>query len=111
MRAGGESFLRSDTSITVGSLQWASLAAVASVGILLYCIGIPLGFFAIARAHHSAQLSTHQRERASLLLTSYLPEFWFFETVDLLRKLLLTSVVVLVSPGTAPQLWLATDCH
>jgi len=40
-----------------------------------------------------------------LLVDSYTPDFWFFESVDLLRKLLLTSVVVLVAPHTKLQLY------
>ena len=40
-----------------------------------------------------------------VLLQSYRTEAAWFEGVDLLRKSLLTSVVLLVAPNTRLQLW------
>ena len=40
-----------------------------------------------------------------MLLVSYTPSCWFFESVEMLRKFLLTSVVLVVAPNTRVQLW------
>ena len=45
------------------------------------------------------------RARVGMLLASYTPECWYFESVEMLRKFLLTSVVLVVAPNTRVQLW------
>ena len=48
-----------------------------------------------------------QRSRVALLTNTYKDQFHYWEAVDLTRKLLLTSVVLLVGPETILQLWFA----
>jgi hypothetical protein len=51
----------------------------------------------------------HQEEqevaltKAGFLFGAYKPEYYFWEVVELLRKLALTSILALISPGTAGQ--------
>ena len=49
-----------------------------------------------------------QRSRVALLTNTYKDQYHYWEAVDLTRKLLLTSVVLLVGPDTVLQLWLVT---
>jgi hypothetical protein len=43
----------------------------------------------------------------TLMSSSYLPQYWHFESIDLLRKLLNTAVVAVTWQGTMLQLWFA----
>ena len=45
------------------------------------------------------------RQRCSLLLAGYKYSFWWYESVDLIRKVVLASVVLVVQPNTRLQLW------
>ena len=49
-----------------------------------------------------------QRSRVALLTNTYKDQFHYWEAVDLMRKLVLTSVVLLVGPDTLVQLWFVT---
>ena len=48
-----------------------------------------------------------QRSRVALLTNTYKDQYHYWEAVDLMRKLVLTSVVLLVGPDTIVQLWFA----
>jgi hypothetical protein len=49
-----------------------------------------------------------QRSRVALLTNTYKDKYHYWEAVDLTRKLLLTSVVLLVGPDSLVQLWFVT---
>ena len=49
-----------------------------------------------------------QRSRVALLTSTYKDKYHYWEAVDLMRKLLLTSVVLLVGPDSVVQLWFVT---
>jgi hypothetical protein len=49
-----------------------------------------------------------QRSRVALLTNTYKDKYHYWEAVDLMRKLLLTSVVLLVGPDSVVQLWFVT---
>ena len=49
-----------------------------------------------------------QRSRVALLTNTYKDKYHYWEAVDLMRKLVLTSVVLLVGPDTVVQLWFVT---
>ena len=77
-----ESLLYDDPSVTCYDSTWFGWAAVAICGVVVYCLGMPLAFWLLARQYHG---SPHRR-RVLLLLNSYREGFWWFEAVDLLRK-------------------------
>ena len=82
--------------------SWTGWATVAGVGIAVYCIGAPLSMLWLTYRHRE---SPEGRARVGMLLVSYTPSCWFFESVEMLRKFLLTSVVLVVAPNTRVQLW------
>ena len=98
----GTSYLRDDPSQTCFSREWIPWAVLASAGTLVYAVGIPAGTWLLTQRHHR---SARGARKVALLLTSYRAQFWWFEACDLLRKLLLTSVITLVAPNTKLQLW------
>ena len=115
-------YLRADPEVQcTGNGPWLGWVFVGCIGITVYCVGIPVAAFLAARqqgGYHSIVpdgAATH-RKRVALLLSSYHDAFWFFESLDLLRKFVLTSVVVIVAPNskvcmTAIAMVEACDSH
>lgn len=87
--------------------QWQSWAAVAAIGFAVYSVGSPVAFFVLTRRWHNASSEQRRRlgRRLELLLASYTEECWWFEAADLVRKLFLTSLIILIAPGTRVQIW------
>lgn len=81
---------------------WIGWAVVAAVGIGAYCVGTPLAMLWLTYRHRE---SPEGRARVGMLLASYTPACWFFESVEMLRKFLLTSLVLIIAPNTRVQLW------
>ena len=91
-----------DPSIQCYTGEWAFWALVAALGIVVYCLGAPLAFLWLCAKHrHSAD----GRNRIGVLLASYTPECWYYEAIEMIRKFLLTSVVLVVDPNSRVQLW------
>ena len=96
------SFMASDTSIECDSDEWRAIAALSIIGIIVYVVGAPVGLWLAARRYHGC--TDARVQRVALLVTSYTHECWYFEAVDLVRKLILASLVLLVWPGTRLQI-------
>jgi hypothetical protein len=103
----GKRFLFADTSLTWGDGSWSVLAAVAGTGAILFSLGIPYGLYRTARSVHGTDATPSQEKfhSVSFISSPYLPRFWYFESVDLLQKLLNTAVVAVAWQGTHLQLW------
>jgi hypothetical protein len=116
----GDSQLREPSSCTyylaydtrIVAFTWRGehlvLSILALFGVVVYCAGVPLGF--LWAVHHFAneRLARFKQKRVSLLVGGYRYEQRFFEAVEMLRRLLLTSVVTIFLPGSMEQLWLGT---
>ena len=105
-------YLNQDTNEECGGPdgpQWYIFSLIAGgVGILGYALGLPALALLLTRRY---QLSKSRAERVwtgrriSLLLSSYIDDCYWFESADLLRKFLLTGVVLNVAPGSNVQIW------
>jgi len=106
----GRAYLRDDAAQECFAGAWFAWAVVACGGIAGYCLGFPAAAYIITRSHGGYQevSSTDKKprgNRAALLLSSYVPDCSYYESLDLLRKLVLTSVVLVVAPNSMVQLW------
>ena len=95
--------LRADPTIMCSGGEYANLIFVAIVGILVFAVGVPLAalLLTIKFGHKSAA----RRQLVRSLTKHYRSEVFFFESIDLCRKFLLTGVVTIVAPTTKIQLW------
>ena len=84
------------------SLDWRVGAGVSVAAMLVFCVGLPVGLLLWTRKYR--QGSAVEQERVAILLVSYHDHAWFFEAFDLLRKWLLSAVVLLVYPNSQWQL-------
>ena len=83
-----------------------------TVMVCIYPVGIPLLYFMLTFSkRHILRKPTTERteeEQAAVahigfLVANYKPDFWFFEVIECVRKLLLTSALIYISPGSATQ--------
>ena len=110
--------LSTDVRLSAEQARVWQLAATPFV--LLYVVGIPLTFAAILRwAVRPALLDTHGHANAtatlqwerrchvrfSLLYAKYTRQRYWYEVVELPRKLILTGVLTFVASGTAAQIY------
>ena len=101
----GYAYLRADQGEQCDTPQWRFWLVISSLFAALYCVGIPLGFWYASSRQFVLASGEWWRPRVALLRASYSDRFWWFETLDLLRKFALASLVVHVEPGTKVQLW------
>ena len=86
--------------------QYDYMSAVAYVGVVVGCVLAPLVvIWQTTRKHASPERMT--RARVALLTYSYQDNYHYFEAIDLTRKLMLTSVVLLVGQESILQIWFA----
>lgn len=107
------SLMREDPYIECGSFQWHRVVALGVTGIVVYCIGFPV--FAVMQIRRwqttkedinlTRAEKTERYERVSFLVGQYEERFWYFEVVWLVHKFLFTSVIPVLMPGTAIQIW------
>ena len=98
-------------------LLWCRHSGVLSIGSLIWYddLGLPEAPVGDAAKHpgtpHRTGLRSHEvpelLKRASIecgfLFSIYTSRCWYWESVELLRKLVLTSILALISPGSAGQ--------
>ena len=102
----GERYLRSDPAIRCSGDEYLHMAIIAGVGAVLGCVVAPLMvIWHTSRKHSSFERMT--RSRVALLTYSYQDKYHYWEAIDLTRKLMLTSVVLLVGTDTILQVWFA----
>ena len=103
----GQTYLRADPAIDCSGDEWWSMAVLAAMGVFVTCILAPIALVRQTSRKHASSERV-QRSRVALLTNTYKDKFHYWEAVDLTRRLLLTSVVLLVGPNTVVQLWFAT---
>ena len=118
----GQRVLRADPSVDCDGDEWRALAALGAIGTTIYSLGFPLVCLLVTYAGYVAQKAadeqsksgnasidddkgTRRAARAKLLSRSYVNEFWWWESLEVLRKYLLTSVVSVVAPNTEMQMF------
>jgi len=103
---GGTELLRADPVIHCWDGEWTVFAATAGAASIIYCLGLPaLACWAARRYGQSSDQIV--RRPVALLVRSYRSECWYMESIDLLRKFLLTGPILITWPDSKTQLWLA----
>jgi hypothetical protein len=99
-------FIRQDYSVSCESSSYQSSVFIAALGTILYPVGIPLFFYIVIRLRHHPLFSVP----SLLLYQNFALEWMYYEVYDLIRKLLLTSVVPFISPPDTPSQCLYLLC-
>ena len=104
-----ERYLIIDLSIDCNSLEY--LFHEIFLGwptFVIYPVGVPVFFFALLQ---QARKSVAWTKRLSFMFTTYKEQFWWFECYDLLRKLMVTGVILFIMPGTIVQIAVGIMFH
>ena len=87
--------------------------ALAISAIVIYAIGVPLfTWFSLYRSKAAMFDKKHPdyfrvNSRYGNLFQQYEPQFWYWEVIEMIRKLLLTGGLVLAADGTSAQFLIA----
>jgi hypothetical protein len=94
------SYMRDDYSVRCDeNPTYSGFLVLAVICVLLYPVGIPVFYYVLIRDRDKEWA----RVGSTSLHSNFLPEWAYFEVFELFRKLLLTSVVAFVMPGTVTQ--------
>jgi hypothetical protein len=106
------SYLRNDFSIDCSLPAHKSATYLAVSMVLVFSIGLPLLYLKLLYPHRFGFAAQSGRSAAGLedvralrfFYIDYKPEYYFWEVLECLRKLLLTGVAIQVAPGSLIQL-------
>ena len=107
----GKYYVRSDYSIQCDSSKHVGIQVYAGVMIVVYTIGIPVFYgwllfrdMDVLKVPESDRVYYYSRVVAiSDLWQSYRPNVFYYEIVECLRRIILSSVVVFIYPNTSAQ--------
>ena len=96
-----------ECSMTHG--PWKNYATIGLISIIIYVLGIPISSWFILRQNKNALYNINhpkqesmEREYGSLYL-QYEPTYYWWESLEMVKKCLLTGGLVLVAPGSSAQ--------
>ena len=104
-------YLTADMAMECGTDYYKKWVAYASVMILVYPVGIPCIYYYLLRKHSYAivyqdkvsEKELEEAKRIGFLWQAYEPGFWYWEIVECTRRIMLTAVLSVVSPGSSTQ--------
>ena len=102
----GKSFMLADLSIPCWDATHSGWVVFALVAIAFYTFGIPMFFFWILYINQrKLVLQTPRVEsRFGFLYSTYRDDRWYWELLEMFRKLIFTSVIMFLSAGTSVQI-------
>ena len=104
-------YLRADYSIQCGMATHSNYKVGAGIAFTLYSAGFPAVIaYILYRGRKGATATTSSAWMAGFGFYSknYKPQYYYWETVDLYRKLCITSMVVFIADGTSLQIAFGT---
>jgi len=104
----GVHYMTSDYRLQCSGEEYATYSLIASLGILVYPIGCPLLYWFILKRHeHKLHSSKECLARYGFVYERYEPDYYWWEVVEMIRKFLLTGVILFLAPGSIAQLAMA----
>jgi hypothetical protein len=107
-KVDGKTYLRHDFKIECESSAHQVAQTAAGLGIVVCSIGIPLMYLLVLQRHRNDltdndPTSDRSAEHLAFFKEDYKPKYWYWESIELARKLLLTGFAALWLPGTLMQ--------
>ncbi|GMH61636.1 hypothetical protein TrST_g9108 [Triparma strigata] len=107
----GQSYLRSDYSISCDGEERTGWVVFGLLMILVFPIGVTSAYWMLLWAdREKIRRPIEVREQDEELMTKaflfepYKPEYWYFEVVETARRLMMTGVLSTIKPGSFVQL-------
>ena len=104
--ADHESWLSADLQISCDTLGHVLYMAVAILAVGIYPVGVPIWtLFLLVKNRHDMKIENSPgRLRYAFLVADYKPEYYFWETLEMLRKVILTGLLIFFARGSVLQL-------
>jgi hypothetical protein len=107
-----EAVLAVDYSVDCNSTEYTVLTGWCFLLMVVWPLGLPVILF--CTMHRSKKLILEEDEdtmqKFDFVLGDYLPQKWYWEVVELFRKLVLSGLIGLFGRGTIGQSFFATIC-
>ena len=87
------SYLWSDLRVQCNTDRWTTFTFVAIALILIYPVGIPVFFFSLLKINQKDLNENRIRSQLGFLYAGYRLEVWWWEILDCMHKLALTSII------------------
>jgi len=97
-------FLWTDLRVQCYTDRWTTFAFVAIALILLYPVGIPVFFFALLQLNKKDLKESRIKAQLGFLYAGFSAECWWWELIDCVNKLALTSMLAFAPPQAQLQL-------
>ncbi len=108
-KIGDHLYLEADYSVKCFVGEHLNYTVLAFICMAVYVLGIPMGSYLILRKHQKHLWDTDSekhrgvKQKFGSLYEQYNMDCWWWEVVEMFRKLLLTGVLVMVGSGTSVQ--------
>ena len=107
----GSSLLRTDYTIDCNDDSRTFWVFYGIIMVLVFPFGVTANYFKLLHSKRKRimqDLETREKDEELkdivFLFEPYKPEFWYFEVVETVRRLLMTGVLSIIKPGTYSQL-------
>jgi hypothetical protein len=103
---GGQTFLAIDYQVPCDNSDYTALVAVAIVGVFLYPLAVPVLTLVILFKHRKAIYNEEPTvcRTYSFVLADYKKRHYYWDVVEMLRKVCLTGIICVVQRGSLLQL-------
>jgi hypothetical protein len=103
-----ESYLAVDFQVSCESNEYIAFVVLGFAGVMAVPIGIPtVTLLVLLKNGSNIRSGGASYQRYQFLVGDYKPQFFFWDTLEMLRKVFITGLVMFVSPGSLMQLVVA----
>ena len=108
-----EFVLEVDPGIQCYDEVWFGMSYAAYTFMIIYVLGIPLGTYIALRLHKNAlwdktdKYHVYYMSAFGNLYEPYLHKYYYWDVIDMMRKMIMTGGLILVATGSSAQLLLA----
>ncbi|GMI25760.1 hypothetical protein TeGR_g8964 [Tetraparma gracilis] len=107
----GERWLLADKSIDCDSAAHARMVAYAWIMVVVFCVGVPGGCFLLLWRQRDKIMASEDKRKEDKSLNSirslfenYKPEHWYWEPVEMTRRIFMTGFLVVLARGSFAQI-------
>ena len=106
----GIRILQEDFSVTCGQDKHAIFLLLSIAFLIIYCAGIPIGVLLILWRNRKALFDEKHKRHEEVdyeyggLYQQYEPQYWYFEVIVIIYKMLMTGMLSIVAPGSPVQM-------
>ena len=106
---GDKQYLVADYSVVCNVGEHAQYQAAMIFFAIVYVFGIPIGSTLVLHCNRKKLFSESEsgktfRAMFSSIYEAYEPKYWYFESIIMIQKAMLTGGLVLIAPGTSAQI-------